>query len=94
MKNYLLVGLLTATSALYSQKNEVSFSAQVENRTSDSVMIQNQSGFKKIIVANKNGVFTDQFKVEDGIYYFSIGLNQANEGAKLATSPMTIKLGD
>uniref|UniRef100_UPI00404B529F TlpA family protein disulfide reductase n=1 Tax=Fluviicola sp. TaxID=1917219 RepID=UPI00404B529F len=75
MKNYLLVGLLTATSALYSQKNEVSFSAQVENRTSDSVMIQNQNGFKKIIVANKNGVFTDQFKVEDGIYYFSIKKN-------------------
>jgi thiol-disulfide isomerase/thioredoxin len=75
MKNYLLVGLLTATSALYSQKNEVSFSAEVENRTSDSVMIQNQSGFKKIIVANKNGVFADKFKVEDGIYYFSIKKN-------------------
>jgi len=75
MKNYLLVGLLTATSVLYSQKNEVSFSAEVENRTSDSVMIQNQSGFKKIIVANKNGVFADKFKVEDGIYYFSIKKN-------------------
>lgn len=75
MKNYLVLALIVLSSALFGQKNEVLFSAQVDDRTSDSVVIQNRSGFKKIIVANKNGIFSDQFRVEDGIYYFSIEKN-------------------
>jgi thiol-disulfide isomerase/thioredoxin len=75
MKKYFTLSLLLLSSVVYAQKKEVVVTAKIENRTSDSVMIQSRNGFKKIIVVNKDGVFTDHFSVEDGIYYFSIKKN-------------------
>lgn len=75
MKKYFTLSLLLLSSIVYAQKKEVVVTAKIENRTSDSVMIQSRNGFKKIIVINKDGVFTDRFSVEDGIYYFSIKKN-------------------
>lgn len=75
MKKYFTLSLLMLSTLVYAQKKEVVVSATIENRSSDSIMIQSRNGFKKIIVVNKDGVFTDHFNVESGIYYLSIKKN-------------------
>jgi len=63
-KNALL--LLLAVTGTYAQ-TEVKFAAKIENRNSDSLVIQNRT-FKKVLKANKKGDFKGAFAVETGFY--------------------------
>ncbi|AWM13753.1 TlpA family protein disulfide reductase [Flavobacterium sp. NRK F10] len=51
----------------------VTFTAKIENRNGDSLIIKGANRFTKIIVADKNGVFKDKFAVAEGFYQLSDG---------------------
>lgn len=51
----------------------VTFTAKIENRNGDSLIIRGANRFTKIIVADKNGVFKDKFAVTEGFYQLSDG---------------------
>ena len=61
-------------SMAMSQNNteKVTLRVEIENRTGDSITIRGRN-FSKIIVANKDGVFSDSFSVTDGFHQFSDG---------------------
>ena len=73
MKFLVSIGLFISGFTL--AQTSVQFEAAIENRTSDSVLIQNNKGFKKYIVINDKNLFTADFSVEQGMYYFSIKRN-------------------
>jgi thiol-disulfide isomerase/thioredoxin len=62
----LIVAVLTL-SFVGLNEDKVVFSAKIENRNSDSLTIRSR-GFTKIIVADKNGNFKDEFSVTEGFY--------------------------
>lgn len=70
-----LVSISLFISGYTLAQTSVQFEAAIENRTSDSVLIQNNKGFKKYIVINDKNLFTADFSVEQGMYYFSIKRN-------------------
>jgi thiol-disulfide isomerase/thioredoxin len=58
---------LFAFAGAYAQADKVKFTAKIENRNSDSLVIASKK-LMKVIRADKKGVFTDAFAVEPGIY--------------------------
>ena len=68
MKNItLLIVAVLSLSFISLENDKVTFSAKIENRNSDSLTIKSR-GFTKIIVADKNGNFKDEFSVTEGFY--------------------------
>lgn len=66
MKKILLLLLIAVTGA-YAQADKVKFTATIQNRNSDSLVISSRT-FAKTIKADKKGVFTDAFAVQPGVY--------------------------
>ena len=73
MKKLITLLLLTVVST-YGQKpaDKLSFSAKIENRNSDSIVIRSRS-FSKTIKIDKKGEFKDSFAVTEGMYQFFDG---------------------
>ncbi|BCY27993.1 TlpA family protein disulfide reductase [Flavobacterium okayamense] len=72
----LLFAALIALSFTYFDNDKVVFTAKIENRNSDSLTIRSR-GFSKIIVADKNGNFKDEFSVTEGFYQLFDGAEYA-----------------
>ena len=75
MKKILLLLLLTATGT-YAQADKVKFTAKIQNRNSDTLVIRSRT-FTKNIIAEKNGVFTDSFEAQPGVYQLFDGTEYA-----------------
>lgn len=74
---YLLVLIVLITSC---KKNDyVTFSGKVTNKTSDSLIVYNQQkAYRKVIQLDKEGVFKDTLKVENGFFGLSDGKKATN----------------
>lgn len=72
----LLFVALIALSFTYFDNDKVVFSAKIENRNSDSLTIRSR-GFSKVIVADKNGIFKDEFSITEGFYQLFDGAEYA-----------------
>ncbi|TRW26728.1 TlpA family protein disulfide reductase [Flavobacterium zepuense] len=75
MKKILLLLLLAATGT-YAQADKVKFTAKIQNRNSDTLVIRSRA-FTKNIIADKKGVFTDSFEAQPGIYQLFDGTEYA-----------------
>jgi len=75
MKKILLLLLLAATGT-YAQADKVKFMAKIQNRNSDTLVIRSRS-LTKNIIADKNGVFTDSFEAQPGVYQLFDGTEYA-----------------
>ncbi len=75
----LITLLLLTVVSTYGQKAEekLSFTAKIENRNSDSIVIRSRS-FSKTIKIDKKGEFKDSFEVTEGFYRFSDGTESSN----------------
>ena len=61
-------------SGMYAQADKTKFTATIQNRNSDSILLVSYpSNFRHIIKVNKAGVFTDAFAVTTGLYIFVDG---------------------
>jgi len=77
MKKILLLLLFTYAGA-FAQADKVKFTATIQNRNSDSLVVSSRT-FKKVIKADAKGKFTDAFAVpQPGVY-------QLFDGAEYAT---------
>jgi thiol-disulfide isomerase/thioredoxin len=65
------VAALTIGSCTQEPKDYVSFSGQILNQNSDSLIIRSNTDrdFKKIIAVNDDGSFSDTLKIVNGAYY-------------------------
>lgn len=59
------------SAGLYAQDNKVKFTAEIQNRNSDSIVIQGRN-FKKVI-KGKDGKFSDTFEAPQGFYQLGDG---------------------
>ena len=68
MKNiaYLLIGL-SILACKNEPKDYVTFSGNITDQNSDSIVIRNKE-YSKTIAVNKDGSFMDTLKVETGVY--------------------------
>lgn len=66
MKKLLLFCLLSVTG-IYAQTDELTFTAQIQNRNSDTLMIRSRA-MQHIITADAKGNFKDTFAVTPGLY--------------------------
>ncbi|SHI93817.1 TlpA family protein disulfide reductase [Flavobacterium haoranii] len=71
----LFVALITL-SFTKIDNDKVRFRATIENRHSDTLVIRSRS-FNKIVVADKEGNFSDEFSVEEGFYQLFDGAEYA-----------------
>ncbi|PZR21583.1 MAG: TlpA family protein disulfide reductase [Flavobacterium psychrophilum] len=69
--------LLFAFAGAYAQTEPVKFSAKIQNRNSDSLVIRNQK-INRVIKADAKGNFTDSFTGDAGFYQFFDGIEQAS----------------
>ncbi|NUY80400.1 TlpA family protein disulfide reductase [Flavobacterium sp. MAH-1] len=67
----LLLGLFLASAGLYAQDNKVKFTAEIQNRNSDSIVIKGRN-FNKVI-KGKDGKFSDTFEAPQGFYQLGDG---------------------
>lgn len=68
---------LLAFTGIYAQADKVKFSAKIENRNSDSLVIRSQK-FTKVIKSDAKGTFKDAFAVEPGFYQLFDGTEVAS----------------
>ncbi|MEL6810620.1 MAG: TlpA disulfide reductase family protein [Bacteroidota bacterium] len=77
MKKLVLIAAAIGFVACNTQeekKDYVTFSGQIANKNSDSIVISNRKeGFRKVIQVNEDGSFNDTLKVKDGFYSFYDG---------------------
>ena len=75
MKNAYSLSLFIVISIFGCQKPKdyVELSGKITNPNSDSIVVSNREGFKKVIVVQNNGTFSDTLKVEEGRYNFFDG---------------------
>jgi len=75
MKNKLqLTGsALLAVFMTVNMYAQMTFTAKIDNRASDTITIRGAQKFIKKIAINKNGLFTDTFEVTTGFYQFFDG---------------------
>ena len=52
---------------------QMTFTAKIENRVSDTITIRGAQKFMKKIAVNKKGLFTDTFEATTGFYQFFDG---------------------
>jgi thiol-disulfide isomerase/thioredoxin len=68
---------LFAFAGAYAQTEQVKFTAKIQNRNSDSLVIRSQK-FTKTIKADAKGNFSDAFAAETGFYQFFDGTEQTS----------------
>lgn len=68
---------LFAFAGAYAQTEQVKFTAKIQNRNSDSLVIRSQK-VNKVIKADAKGNFTDTFAAETGFYQFFDGTEQTS----------------
>lgn len=75
MKNKLqYIGLsLFAVFMTITSSAQMTFTAKIDNRASDTITIRGAQKFMKKIAVNKKGLFTDTFEVTTGFYQFFDG---------------------
>lgn len=75
MKNKLqYIGIsLLAVFMTITASAQMTFTAKIENRSSDTITIRGAQKFMKKIAVNKKGLFTDTFEVTTGFYQFFDG---------------------
>ncbi|MFB9078306.1 TlpA family protein disulfide reductase [Flavobacterium procerum] len=80
MKKLLVAGLVifNALNVIGQSKNSIKFTAKIENRNSDTLVIQGRNGFKQVIPIDKKGVFSASFDTPKGFYVFSDGTESSN----------------
>ena len=71
-----LCAILTGLFALSAQA-QVKFSAKIANKPTDTIYVKAR-GFKQMIVADKKGNFTSNFKVTDGLFKLEVGEQYAD----------------
>jgi thiol-disulfide isomerase/thioredoxin len=76
-KIILLVLVVVFSSFTFLGKDEVVFTAKIENRNSDSLVIRGGNNFSKTISLNKKGEFKSTFKIEEGFYQMFDGKEYA-----------------
>lgn len=71
----ILASVILLTSCEDKPKNYATFSGEVSNLNvdADSVLVFIPNGYKKSIVLNEDGTFSDTLNVEEGKYKFKIG---------------------
>lgn len=70
---YLAIASIAIVSCKQEAKDYVTFSGKITNKNSDSVVVSNRIGFKRVIKVDENGMFKDTMKVTNGIYSFFDG---------------------
>jgi len=80
MKKLFVTGLLifSALNVIGQAKNQIKFTAKIENRNSDTLVIRGRNNFKQVIPIDKNGVFATSFEAPKGFYMFSDGVESSN----------------
>lgn len=80
MKKLFVTGLLifSALNVIGQAKNQIKFTAKIENRNSDTLVIKGRNNFKQVIPIDKNGVFATSFEAPKGFYMFSDGVESSN----------------
>ncbi|MFD1603443.1 TlpA family protein disulfide reductase [Flavobacterium artemisiae] len=80
MRKLFVAGLviINALNVLGQSKSQIKFTAKIENRNSDTLVIQGRNGFKQIIPIDKKGVFAASFDTPKGFYVFSDGTESSN----------------
>jgi thiol-disulfide isomerase/thioredoxin len=69
MNKIILLILVTIFSSFtFLRNDEVTFTAKIENRNSDTLIFTGGNQFSKIIIADKKGIFKSTFKIEEGFY--------------------------
>ena len=68
---------LFAFAGAYAQTEQVKFTAKIQNRNSDSLVIKSQK-LNKVIKADAKGNFSDTFAAETGFYQFFDGTEQTS----------------
>jgi thiol-disulfide isomerase/thioredoxin len=77
MKKIFLLLLITVTG-VFAQADKVKFTATIQNRNSDSLIVRSRT-FTKVIIADANGKFADAFAVpQPGIYRVFSGQEYAS----------------
>lgn len=74
--NKMMLFLLLAVTGTYAQtdKDVVKFTAKIENRNTDSIVINGAAKFRKVIKLDKKGIFSDSFAAPAGFYQFTDGV--------------------
>ncbi|MCR4032546.1 MULTISPECIES: TlpA family protein disulfide reductase [Flavobacterium] len=80
MKKLFVAGLVifNALNVIGQSKNTVKFTAKIENRNSDTLVIKGRNNFKQVIPIDKKGVFATTFDAPKGFYMFSDGTESSN----------------
>lgn len=80
MKKLFVAGLviINALTVIGQSKNQIKFTAKIENRNSDTLVIKGKNNFKQVIPIDKKGVFAASFDAPKGFYMFSDGTESSN----------------
>jgi len=85
MNKIFATGLLifSALNVIGQSKSQVKFTAKIENRNSDTLVIKGNDNFKQVIPINKKQLFVASFDAPKGFYVFSDG----TESSRLYLKP-------
>ncbi|PIF32321.1 thiol-disulfide isomerase/thioredoxin [Flavobacterium sp. 9] len=85
MNKLFVTGLLifSALNVIGQTKNQIKFTAKIENRNSDTLVIKGNDNFKQVIPINKKETFVAAFDAPKGFYVFSDG----TESSRLYLKP-------
>jgi len=80
MKKLFVAGLVifNALNVIGQSNNSIKFTAKIENRNSDTLVIRGKDNFKQVIPIDKKGVFAATFDAPKGFYMFSDGKESSN----------------
>ncbi|WP_316636175.1 TlpA disulfide reductase family protein [uncultured Flavobacterium sp.] len=80
MNKFFVTGLLifSALNIIGQTKSQVKFTAKIENRNSDTLVIKGRNNFKQVIPINKKELFVASFDAPKGFYMFSDGTESSN----------------
>ena len=75
MKNTYAIALFMGILIFGCQKPKdfAELSGKITHPNSDSIVVSNRDGYKKVISVQKDGTFSDTLKVEEGRYSFFDG---------------------
>lgn len=80
MKKLIVAGLVifNALNVVAQSTKTVKFTAKIENRNSDTLVIKGRNNFKQVIPIDKKGLFAATFEAPKGFYMFSDGKESSN----------------
>lgn len=77
MKKTASILFLLVSACVFAQAGEMKFSAKVENRRNDSLIIRSQAGIVKVLKSDTKGNFKDTFSVNPDFYQLTDGTGVA-----------------